>query len=197
MTERRRSKPNAKCSKTGKSTSECGCAVCAICLACMDDDIACNHCSTGSCKAPFSVHRSCVQQQLLSKRKLHIRCTGCEKTTNFERKRTPIWRVRCCNLNLLRVLQVTALLFVLALTPQLLAWLTGKESMVDNHPWYVQAIGSWIIYAVLFSGLAFVWYTAEFFTRPLRKLFALTRSYVSQFFTEETAEDVDIIAYAT
>jgi len=146
------------CEQCKKPSDDCACLGCSMCDAPITPEQSKRGCSTPGCGEPFYLHTVCLKKKLKQKKRVHIKCSCCEKSTDFSNERpVPIWEAmsgRCCDP--LQGLKITAVIFVLSWLPYFILFSLGDPAALDKYRWYVWVVVSWMIVGCVYVAVRFM-----------------------------------------
>jgi hypothetical protein len=166
--KKRQLKPAELCEHCKKPSEECACLGCSMCDSPITPEQSKRGCGTSGCGNPFYLHTVCLKKKLKSKRRVHIKCSCCEKTTDFSDQRpVPIWEAASC-CDPLQALKVTAVIFMLSWLPYFILFSIGDPASLDKYSWYVWVVVSWMIVGCIYVTIKVAIWMVKVFSYPTR-----------------------------
>ena len=192
------------CDDCKKPADSCTCVNCAICKELIARDVVAHPCETSGCKNPFFIDDICLKKQLKMKKRFHVKCTCCDRTTIFSQKppRTPIWRAACCcfSCDWLYVAKVLTAIVLLSFIPSgalfLVSYLITSNSDALRRSWLVWFSVSWL----MLLGIFIAWYVGgkllSWVSWPARRVVNVVTSILpfKRGSAEKEGDDVYIVA---
>lgn len=188
------------CDNCKKPSSECACLECSMCDEPIVPAESKRSCGTPGCEGPFYIHTVCLKKKLKSRKRVHIKCSCCEKTTDFSDERpVPIWEAVSSSCDPLQSLKIVLVIFLLSWIPYYILFSVGDPDSLNKYSWYVWVVVSWVIVGCVFATVKFTIAMVKILSYPTRAAIAFLARLIPgkrkpTASSNRTADDVYIVA---